>query len=698
MNRFLLPCVLLACLAIQPAAAQDCNGDGLPESSQVGVQGLTAQYWANRSFSGPPVAVRVDLADAGTFDLNGWPLPDGVPSDEFSVRWSGAVIFTVTAPFQFRVSSDDGYSLWLDGVLLGSSEGNVSDMVIPATPITITAGQHYLRVDFREDFGNQKFRLQRKQSTATVWNTIPNLNFRAGADVDGNGVLDLCQLGDCNRNFTPDSQDIVNTPSLDCNGNGVLDGCESASVDCDQNGLPDSCDAVGGGLTGAYYATNDFSGPVLVRRRDGTGPLGLDFNVTQNNNSWQPLGIPGDDFSVRWTGSITIPQTGLYDFQLVSDDQSSVAIDGVTVISSGTGSTETGSVPLVAGSRIFTASLREFGGDQRFRLMWRLTGEATWNAIPGSSFRPSADLDADGVNDICESGDCNTNGVPDGAEIALSLASDCDGDGLLDSCEIASGRATDCNANDMPDQCEASVVGLFGRYFPRLGSSDPSDPYRPGPLLAARRDAAVRFPPGDWQPSSVPTDDFIAIWTGVLVTGPESGLWRFRTDSDDGIRLTINGSTVIDAWLGNAGIRTGAVELPANTPCDIKVEFHEGGGGQFVFLQWAPPSAGSDPAYADIPPSAFRVATPDCNNNDIPDDCDIASGSLPDPGFGIPLPCTGPACAADLDGSGVVDGADLGVLLSVWGCTGSCAADVNDDGVVDGGDLGALLAVWGPCP
>jgi hypothetical protein len=127
------------------------------------------------------------------------------------------------------------------------------------------------------------------------------------------------------------------------------------------------------------------------------------------------------------------------------------------------------------------------------------------------------------------------------------------------------------------------------------------------------------------------------------------------------------------------------------------VEFHEGGGGQFVFLQWAPPSAGSDPAYSDIPSAAFRVATPDCNNNGIPDDCDIASGSLPDPGYGIPLPCSGPACAEDLDDSGVVDGADLGILLSAWGCTGSCAADFNADGVVDGGDLGSLLAGWGPC-
>lgn len=52
-------------------------------------------------------------------------------------------------------------------------------------------------------------------------------------------------------------------------------------------------------------------------------------------------------------------------------------------------------------------------------------------------------------------------------------------------------------------------------------------------------------------------------------------------------------------------------------------------------------------------------------------------------------------CPGDLDGSGAIDGADLGELLAAWGTDG--AADLNDDGVVDGADLGELLSVWGKC-
>ena len=52
------------------------------------------------------------------------------------------------------------------------------------------------------------------------------------------------------------------------------------------------------------------------------------------------------------------------------------------------------------------------------------------------------------------------------------------------------------------------------------------------------------------------------------------------------------------------------------------------------------------------------------------------------------------ACPTDMNGDGVTDGADLGVLLGSWGTAG---ADFNADGVTDGADLGVLLGAWGPC-
>lgn len=53
-------------------------------------------------------------------------------------------------------------------------------------------------------------------------------------------------------------------------------------------------------------------------------------------------------------------------------------------------------------------------------------------------------------------------------------------------------------------------------------------------------------------------------------------------------------------------------------------------------------------------------------------------------------------CPADIDESGMVDGADLGYLLNAWN-TSDPAADLNSDGIVDGADLGNILRSWGDC-
>jgi len=59
-----------------------------------------------------------------------------------------------------------------------------------------------------------------------------------------------------------------------------------------------------------------------------------------------------------------------------------------------------------------------------------------------------------------------------------------------------------------------------------------------------------------------------------------------------------------------------------------------------------------------------------------------------------PFRIVGRVDPADLNGDGVIDGADLGILLDAWGPCVGCPADLNGDGVVDGADLGILLSAW----
>lgn len=67
-----------------------------------------------------------------------------------------------------------------------------------------------------------------------------------------------------------------------------------------------------------------------------------------------------------------------------------------------------------------------------------------------------------------------------------------------------------------------------------------------------------------------------------------------------------------------------------------------------------------------------------------------ASGDRGNPGVYYDL-AGGPK--GDLDGNGLVDGADLGLLLQNWG--GSGTGDLDGNGLVDGADLGLLLQNWG---
>jgi len=53
-------------------------------------------------------------------------------------------------------------------------------------------------------------------------------------------------------------------------------------------------------------------------------------------------------------------------------------------------------------------------------------------------------------------------------------------------------------------------------------------------------------------------------------------------------------------------------------------------------------------------------------------------------------------CTGDLNGDGVVDGADLGLLIGGWGTSG--LGDLNGDASIDGADLGLMIGAWGVCP
>ena len=79
-----------------------------------------------------------------------------------------------------------------------------------------------------------------------------------------------------------------------------------------------------------------------------------------------------------------------------------------------------------------------------------------------------------------------------------------------------------------------------------------------------------------------------------------------------------------------------------------------------------------------------------CENT--PDDVDAM---LPVTYDGYASICSENVCPGDITGDCIIDGADLGLLISGWGaCAPNCPGDLNLDGFVTGADLGIMISFW----
>ena len=61
-------------------------------------------------------------------------------------------------------------------------------------------------------------------------------------------------------------------------------------------------------------------------------------------------------------------------------------------------------------------------------------------------------------------------------------------------------------------------------------------------------------------------------------------------------------------------------------------------------------------------------------------------------GVSVSVSAVSAGLEGDFNGDGLVNGADLGLLIGSWGTNG--LGDLNGDGTVDSADLGLLLALW----
>ena len=121
--------------------------------------------------------------------------------------------------------------------------------------------------------------------------------------------------------------------------------------------------------------------------------------------------------------------------------------------------------------------------------------------------------------------------------------------------------------------------GLTGNYFNGMNFETP---------VYSRKDATIDFAWGNGSPNAaVNADGFSARWSGQIQP-KYSGEYTFFVNSDNGRRLWINGTLVIDSWIDDWNVDyNGKITLTANQKYDIKLEYFENYGGAGAKLEWS---------------------------------------------------------------------------------------------------------------
>jgi hypothetical protein len=125
-------------------------------------------------------------------------------------------------------------------------------------------------------------------------------------------------------------------------------------------------------------------------------------------------------------------------------------------------------------------------------------------------------------------------------------------------------------------------------------------------------------------------------------------------------------SSIVDIRFGNTALEDCRVERCAIT------------GGYLFRVTYSGTYSAEDVIVCNSPGQPFQGPWTDLGGNDFNASC---------------------SCFGDINGDGMVDGFDLGVVLSGWqNGPGSNEGDLSGDGETDAVDLALILVNWGPCP
>ncbi len=501
------------------------------------------------------------------------------------------------------------------------------------------------------------------------------------ADANANGIPDECE--DCNANGILDSLDISSGASLDLNSNGMPDECEP---DCNRNNVPDdrdiflgtSQDLHGNGVPDE--CETDCNSNAQSDYNEIMANMALDLDRNAVLDSCQDCDRDGTpDFAElggandAWVASLSNGQVRRYH-----------AWSGVFV-HAGTGTTlqQPQDLLITADRRILVSS----AGDDR------VAEYSSAGAFVGNLVRPgSGGLDApagmalgpDSSLLVVSRASASVLRYHGGSGAFLGVLVAPGSGGLTSPFGIAfgpTGTLLVTSANNQVLEFDG-VTGAFVRVLVPAatngGLNDPrgllvlADPPR---LIVASRanNRILQYDPA----------------TGAFVRQFNNGDYHGHLEEPWCLRLGPNGNVFASV--------AGALEAGPGQPLhliDPRVfEFDERDGDLIRGYVMGQDSLAAASSGFDFMPGAGH----DCNWNQVPDSCDIASGFSRDQnGNGVPDECE--SCHADCDGDGSLTIPDFACFFTRF-VAADPYADCNQDAALTVGDFGCFQTAFvAGCP
>lgn len=201
--------------------------------------------------------------------------------------------------------------------------------------------------------------------------------------------------------------------------------------------------------------------------------------------------------------------------------------------------------------------------------------------------------------------------APGFSRVAVPLAALVPGGGTAHAVQLVNtgGALSRIGLDDLGLVAAAALdcpVGQFAaRYFPttNLGES----------ATIARCEAAIDHDWGFGGPGvGVGVDGFSARWTGRI--NFDAGTYTFAATADDGIRVALDGATLIDGWRDQALTSYTATRVLTAGEHQITVEYYENSGLASVHVAWV--ASAPSPTPTPVPPPdggyTIRQALPPC--------------------------------------------------------------------------------------